>query len=160
MFMSTIEKITVRENKTLKLNNVLIREISTEEDFNTAMHMMESYVKSKGNEKVGPLVTYSGVEIEGDEIKIIMKVMAQLKAPIHNLDNPYKFKTQIKINNCLFARYKEKEENLQFAYSKLQLFAFENNKKLKGDSYTVFLDNKEGELVADVFMEEEKGESL
>jgi len=59
----------------------------------------------------------------------------------------------------LFSRYTEKEENLQFAYSKLQLHAFENEIKLKGDSYTVFVENKDGKMVADVFMEIQKEES-
>lgn len=159
--MNTIEKIVLRENKTLKLNNVLIREINPEEeDFNTAMHMMESYIKSKGNSPVGPIVTYSGVKIEEENLDIILKIMTQLKTPIHNLDAPYKFKSQIKIGNCLFARYQEKEENLKFAYSKVQLFAFENNRKLKGDSYTVLLENKDGDIKADVFMEEDLSESL
>lgn len=65
-------------------------------------------------------------------------------------------KNQIKVSNCLFARFMEKEENLQFAYSKLQLHAFENNIKLKGDSYTVFVDKKDNKMVADVFMEVSK----
>jgi len=48
---------------------------------------------------------------------------------------------------------------LQFAYSKLQLHAFDNDIKLKGDSYTVFVENKEGKMVADVFMEVKKGDT-
>lgn len=159
--MNTIEKITVRENKALKLNNVLIREINEkEDDFNKAIHMMESYIKSKGNSMVGPLITYSGVKIENDELKIIMKIIGQVKNPIHNVENPYRFETQLKVSNCLFARYREKEENLQMAYSKLQVHAFENEIKLKGDSYTIFVDNKEGDIVADVFMEVDNGEGL
>ncbi len=59
----------------------------------------------------------------------------------------------------MFARYTEKEENLQFAYSKLQLHAFENEIKLKGDRYTVFDESKDGKMVADVFMEIQKKKS-
>lgn len=46
--MNTIEKIAIRENKTLKLNNVLIREISENEliDINKISYMMDSYIKS------------------------------------------------------------------------------------------------------------------
>jgi hypothetical protein len=43
--------------------------------------------------------------------------------------------------------------NLQFAYQKLNLVAFEENIKLKGDSYTIFVDRKDGIITADVFME-------
>lgn len=154
------DKIIVKENKTLKLNNVLIREVSQNEliDINKIAYMMESYIKTKGNGTLGPMVNYSNVEIdEKGEPKMILKLMIQLKNPLNNIDKPYEYRTQIRVTNCLFARFMEKEENLQFAYSKLNLFAFENDLKLKGDSYTVFVDKKETSIVADVFMEMKKG---
>lgn len=57
-YMSTIEKITIRENKILKLNNVLIREVMESEliDINKVGYMMESYIKSKGNSMIGPSI--------------------------------------------------------------------------------------------------------
>jgi len=157
--LNTIEKIIVRENKTLKLNNVLIREIVQNElmDINTISYMMDSYIKSKGNTAVGPMINYTTTEVENDQMKLVLKLMVQLKNPIVNMEKPYEFKSQIRVQNCLFARFNEKEENLQFAYSKLQLYAFENDIKLKGDSYTVFVDQKEDNLMADVFMEIQKG---
>jgi hypothetical protein len=157
--MNTIEKITVRENKTLKLNNVLIREVSQNEiiDINKVAYMMESYIKSKGNGIVGPMINYSTMEMgENGQPKIILKLMVQLNNPIHNIEKPYEIKTQIRIPNCLFARFTENEENLQYAYSKLGVHAFENDIKLKGDSYTVYVERKEGKITADVFMEVEK----
>lgn len=157
--MNTIEKIVVRENKVLKLNNVLIREVSESEfsDLNKISYMMESYIKSKGNAIIGPMINYSSGEInDNGQVKIILKLMVQLKNPLHNVEAPYSLEKQIRVTNCIFARYSEKEENLQFAYSKLQLHAFENDIKLKGDSYTVYVESKDGKMVADVFMEVEK----
>lgn len=159
--MSTIEKITVRENKILKLSNVLVREVNENEfmDINKVAHMMESYIKSKGNSVLGPMINYSNAELDDNgQARIILKLMVQLKNTIYNVEAPYKIEKQIRITNCLFARYSEKEENLQFAYSKLHLHAFEKDIKLKGDSYTVFVENKEGNMVADVFMEVQKEE--
>lgn len=158
--MNTIEKIVVKENKILKLNNVLIREVNQNEfmDMDKITYMMDSYIKSKGNSIVGPMINYSAVEgDENGQAKIIIKIMLQLKNPIHNIEKPYELKTQIRVENCLFARFTEKEENLQYAYSKLGLFAFENNITLKGDSYTIFVNKNEEELVADVFMELKEG---
>lgn len=157
--MNTTEKITVKENKALKLNNVLVIEVRENEfmDINKLAYMMESYIKSKGNSIIGPMINYSAaVPDENGQVKIILKLMVQLKNPIHNVEAPYEFKSQLRVSNCLFARFSEKEENIQFAYSKLQLHAFENDIKLKGDSYTVFVQNKEGKMVADVFMEVQK----
>ena len=161
--MSTNEKIIVKENKTLKLNNVLIREVSQNDlmDINKISYMLESYIKAKGNSTVGPMINYTTIESDDNgQAKLVVKLLVQLKNPIHNVEKPYEFKTQIKIANCLFARFTEKEENLQFAYSKLGVYAFENEIKLKGDSYTVFVDKKEAEIVADVFMETQKGVDL
>ena len=158
--MNTTEKIIVRENKVLKLNNVLIRQVQENEfmDIQKVAYMMESYIKSKGNSILGPMINYTTAEAdENGQVKIILKLMFQLKNPIHNVETPYELKNQIRVTNCLFARFSEKEENLQFAYSKLQLFAFENDIKLKGDSYTVYVENKDNKVIADVFMEIDKG---
>lgn len=161
--MNITEKIVLRENKTLKLNNVLIREISENEliDINQISYMMDSYIKSKGNSTIGPMINYSTVEVdESGQPKVIIKLIVQLKNPIHNVEKPYELKSQLRVTNCLFARFTEKEENLQFAYQKLGVYAFENNIKLKGDSYTVFVKQEEENIVADVFMECLKGGDL
>lgn len=158
--MTKTEKITIKENKTLKLNNVLIREVSQNEliDINKITYMMSSFIKSKGNSIIGPMINYSAAEsIENGQVKLIIKIMMQLKNPINNIERPYEFKSQIRVTNCLFARFTEKEENLKFAYSKLGLYAFENDIKLKGDSYTVFVNKNENNIMADVFMELQKG---
>lgn len=158
--LNIIEKILVKENKTLKLNNVLIREVNQKEliDINQITYMMDSYIKAKGNSTLGPMINYSRAEgNENGQVKIVIKLIVQLKNPIHNVDKPYEFKSQIRVTNCLFARFTEKEENLQYAYSKLSLHAFENDIKLKGDSYTVFVNKDEEKIVADVFMELDKG---
>lgn len=161
--MNITEKISVRENKTLKLNNVLIREVSDNEliDINKITYMMDSYIKSKGNSTIGPMINYSSVEVdETGQPKVIVKLMVQLKNPIHNIEKPYELKSQIRVTNCLFVRFTEKEENLQFAYQKLGVHAFESNIKLRGDSYTVLVKQEEENIVADVFMECVKGGEL
>ncbi|MEG1256063.1 hypothetical protein [Clostridium sp.] len=161
--MNTTEKIVIRENKVLKLNNVLIREISENEliDIDKIAYMMDSYIKSKGNSTLGPMINYSSVEVDDNgQPKVILKLLVQLKNPIHNIEKPYELKSQIRVTNCLFVRFTEKEENLQFAYQKLGVHAFENNIKLKGDSYTVYVKKEEENIVADVFMECAKGGGL
>ncbi|MBB6623693.1 hypothetical protein H7E67_09645 [Clostridium gasigenes] len=107
------------------------------------------------------MINYSTVEIdESGQPNIIIKLMVQLKTFINKVDLPYDIKSQIRITNCLFARFNEKQENLQFTYQKLGVYAFENDIKLKGDSYTVFVKQEENEFIADVFMETLKGGEL
>lgn len=154
------EKIIVKENKTLKLNNVLIREVSQNElmDIDQITYMMDSYIKAKGNSTIEPMINYTtAVGDENGQAKLILKIMVQLKNPIHNVEKPYEFNSQIRITNCIFARFTDKEEYLQFAYSKLGLYAYENDIKLKGDNYTVFVNKNEDKITADVFMELDKG---
>jgi len=161
--MNIVEKISIRENKTLKLTNVLVRELSENEiiDIDKINYMMDSYIKSKGNSTIGPIINYSNLEVdENGQAKIRIKIMVQLKNPIYNVEAPYEIKKELRISNCLFARFTEKEENIQFAYQKLGVYAFENDIKLKGDSYTVFVKKEEENIVADIFMECLKGGDL
>jgi hypothetical protein len=45
-------------------------------------------------------------------------------------------------------------ESLRFAYDKINLYAFENDIKLNGENYTIFVEqNEEDMIVADVFAE-------
>ncbi|MFV0516685.1 MAG: hypothetical protein ACK5MV_04760 [Aminipila sp.] len=68
------EKFKLAYNKTLKLQNVLIKEV-IEEDFqhlDKTVTMMENYIKSKGMMAIGPLIQYMTAEInEKIKIKII-----------------------------------------------------------------------------------------
>ncbi|ADL51180.1 hypothetical protein [Clostridium cellulovorans] len=158
--MSIIEKIIVRENKILKLNNVLIREVNPNEfnDISRLSYMMESYIKSKGNNVIGPMINYSSAVLDDNrQARITLKLIVQLKNPIYDVIYPYEFVNQVRVTNCLFARFSEKGENLHYAYSKLELYAFENDIKLKGSNYTVFVENKDNKMVADIFMEIDNG---
>lgn len=113
--MNIVEKISIRENKTLKLTNVLIRELSENEiiDIGKINYMIDSYIKSKGNLPIGPMINYSNLEVdENGQAKINIKIMVQLKNPIYNVEAPYEIKKELRISNCLFARFNEKEENI------------------------------------------------
>ncbi|MFL1470936.1 hypothetical protein [Paraclostridium bifermentans] len=159
--MNTVEKITVKENKTLKLKNVLIRYLREDEfaSMDKIIYMMENYIKSKGNTAIGPLVTHSYPLVdELGNLTINSKIMIQVKNKMVKVDNPYNIKEEVRVTNCLFARFNEYEEKLQYAYSKLELYAFENDINIKGDTYTVFVDDKNNKLVADIFMEVQKEE--
>ncbi|WP_267378661.1 hypothetical protein [Bacillus sp. GM_Baccil_2] len=153
--MSIVEKISITAKKTLKLNNVLIAKVKDNDplEIQKASHMMQSYVKSHGKSIVGPLIShsYSTVDSEGN-INFNVNLMVQLDSPHHIPDVNYKFKNQLIVENCLFARFNDEEENIRFAYLKLNVHAFENNLNLQGESYTVYMKQKSDRLVADIFM--------
>ncbi|MDR1905438.1 MAG: hypothetical protein LBQ27_00780 [Clostridiales bacterium] len=158
--MPTIE---FRENKVLKLINVLSRKVPEAELFSTnkQIMMLQNWIKAKGYETQGPLIMYStgitGIDADNNPI-IDSRLLIQLKTDKVRLEIPYRFEKEIRIENCLMARFNDEAEKLQFATNKLTLFAYENDIELTGESYIVMIKQEEKNLLADVFMPVKKSE--
>ena len=91
------------------------------------------------------------VDAEGQPI-IDSRIMIQLNTNSLRLELPYRFEKEMRIQNCLFARFNDVAEKLQFATSKLTLFAYENDLELTRETYIVLLERKENKLLADIYM--------
>jgi effector-binding domain-containing protein len=153
-----LNNLQISKNKTLKLTNILIKRINEEElnEFNKSIEMMENYLRSKGTMPIGPLIQYTNIKLkDNEEPELSINIMRQTNTFIHNMEQPYKMESVIKVNNCMYCRYTGPEEKLKFAYDKINLTAFEEDIPLKGDSYTIFVDRNEKDdtITADVFME-------
>lgn len=150
-------QIEFRENKVIKLTNVLSRKVPTSEIMNQdkQIGMLMNWIKAKGYQTVGPLIMYStgitGTDSEGQPI-IDSRVMIQLNTNSVRLELPYRFDKELRVTNCLLARFNDEAEKLQFATSKLALFAYENDLELTGETYIVLMEQNENKLLADVFM--------
>lgn len=150
-------KIEFRENKVLKLTNVLSRKVPEKELLNQdkQITMLMNWIKAKGYQTIGPLIMYStgitGVDSEGQPI-IESRVMIQLNTSNVRLELPYRFDKEIRIPNCLLARFNDNAEKLQFATQKLTLFAYENDLELTGETYIILMEQNSSNLLADVFM--------
>lgn len=151
-----MQKIEFRENKVLKLINVLSRPVPVEDLMNQdkQVMMLQNWIKAKGYESLGPLIMYSsGIKgMEGDKPIVDSRIMYQLKNNNIRLELPYRFEPEIRIENCLMARFNDKADKMQFATQKLTLFAYENDLELTGETYIVFIKQTEESLLADVFM--------
>lgn len=150
-------KLDFRENKILKINNPIIREIPLEElsSIDKYVGMMKNYVEIKGFKIIGPLIQYSsGIKgIDSDNKPIIEnKIILQLHQSGIKVEEPYTTSDTLRVENCLFCRFNDTQDNLQYAISKITLFAYENDIKLSGESYIVLIENKDNILLADVFM--------
>ena len=143
-------------NKTLKLTNVLTKSLN-EDDLNNLdaiVEQIENYIKSKGSQPIGPLIQYTATLInEQGELDIVIKLLRQSSNFIQHVEPPYEMKSVIRVKNCMYVRYTGPESKLKFAYDKINLTAFEEDIELKGDSYTIFVDQDEDNIIADVFME-------
>lgn len=154
--MPIIEKLQLRENKSLKIANALIREIPAFEkiDQQRVMHMMDSYIKSKGLKTKGPLISSSSVikGIENGMPVVSTKIIMQLAEPTDICEPPYTYEPLIRVGPCLFVRFTGKPQGLNFAYAKIGVYAYENDIELEGSNYTVFVSQNGDEAVIDVFM--------
>lgn len=150
-----MNKIVIKENKTLKLNNVIKYYTSFEEEnLNTVIEKIQGYIKINGKKQIGPLNQYTKPVINSDnEIKVELIIMIQCDSYLHNNNKEFMVIPVMKSENCLYCRYTGPEEKIKFAYDKLHVEAFENDIELTGGSYTVFVDKKDDNIIADVFME-------
>ena len=156
-----MDKFTFNYDKTLKLTNALITEISEDdfENLNLVVEKMDNYIKSKGYAPIGPLIQYSGIKTnEYGDIDIVIKLIRQSSNYINHSDAQYKCESILRIKNCMYVRYTGPESSLKFAYDKINLTAFEEDIKLKGDSYTVLVNQIDDDIIADVFMERAEDE--
>jgi hypothetical protein len=150
-------KIEFRNNKILKLTNILSRPIPVDEigKSDKQVAMLQNWIKAKGYEPLGPLIMYStgikGIDPDGKP-QIESRILQQLKQNKIRLELPYRFDETVRIENCLFTRFNDNAENLQFAMMKSQLFAYEDDLELTGETYTVFIKQEQSDLLADVFM--------
>ena len=156
-------KIILKHNKTLRLYNVLSISIDdkNEDSLENILLMMDNYMKSKGANPIGPIIQHmdSIVNKEGDFVFKI-SVLRQSNIYIHNVEPPYQMKSVLRIKDCMYVRYTGPESKLKFAYDKINLIAFEEDIELKGDSYTVFVNQVDDNIIADVFMEKVKDARL
>ena len=151
-----MKSLQYNTSKTLKLSNILIININKDDLDNivATVEQMENYIKSKGSQAIGPLIQYTESSVnEQGELDIVIKLLRQSSNFIQHVEPPYEMKSVIRVKNCMYVRYNGPESKLKFAYDKINLTAFEEDIELKGDSYTVFLDQDEDKLIADVFME-------
>jgi hypothetical protein len=150
------EKLHVSRQKTLKLNNALIREIGENdvENLERVVTSMETYMKIKGTQPIGPLIQFAKATVnKNGVIEVSLYAVRQANNFIHSVEPPYRMESVLRVKNCLYTRFIGKEIELNYAYDKLRLYAYEEDITLEGNSYTIFVDENDDGLVADVFME-------
>lgn len=153
-----MNKLQYRENKTLKLSNVLKYKILLDDkdfDFFAAIEQMQSYIKTKGAMQIGPLIQYTKTSMsENNTVDVEIIMMLQCNNYIHNVEQPYSMESVIRVPEAMYCRYTGPETLLKYAYDKIHLEAFEQDIPLEDYNYTIFVDNNEEEdyMTADVFV--------
>ncbi|MDR3316006.1 MAG: hypothetical protein LBS98_05980 [Coriobacteriales bacterium] len=148
-------------SKTLKLTNAFLLEFFQEEDFEqlqsfqALIEQTELHIRQKGAQAIGPLIQRTELRVDEDgEPQIAITFIRQVNTFINHVDAPYRMEALIREADCLYTRFVGEEEHLQLAYNKLQIVGYEEEIPLRGDAYTVFVNQSDegGTLTADIFM--------
>ena len=86
-------------------------------------------------------------------LPVILTLMQQATQMIPNMEPGYHMDAVLRVKNCLYAHYTGPLSQSQLASSKLQIHAFENDIKMTGSSYTIYVNQDDDDAVVDVFME-------
>ena len=149
-----MREIQVAENKTLKLTNVLARKIDASElgNLGVILTQMQNFIKSHSAMPVGPVIQCVKFT-SGPNPEPQIYFMMQVNQLIPRLEPGYEQDAVLRVKNCLYAHYTGPMSHNQLATAKLQIMAFENDIKLTGDNYTIYVNQDEDDAVVDVFME-------
>lgn len=151
-----MREIPVSENKTLKLTNVLSRQIQPEEmqNLHLIVTQVQNYIKSKGAMPVGPLIQYTTVPDSSDALgQPKIYILMQASQMITRLEPQYHMDGVLRVKNCLYGHFVGPAEKLTLVYNKLNVVAYEQEIKLAGGTYTIYVKQDGDEMVTDVFME-------
>lgn len=163
------EKIIVHNNKSFRLEDVIIcdiirtkndnaNDVTFDEDIiiETELEKMNNELRIGGANQIGPLIQHSSITSDGDCTEVNVSLMLQADRYINNVSSPFRMEPIIKAKDCMYTRFVGMEEDIHFAYQKIAVTAYEEDIKLKGSCYTIFLDsNNDGTVTADIFIEKE-----
>ncbi|UTE73451.1 DUF5085 family protein [Rossellomorea marisflavi] len=145
--------LDVKEKKTLKLSNVVLHKMEVEElqkvSAEKIVKLLTAHLRLKGAIPKGPLINHTYLRNGENQVSFIMQANKAV-----DVEAPYGFKDSLRIENCLYTRFQGKEYDIDYAYQKMNLYAYEHNLSLKKESYSIFLGNEPAsdKVTIDIFM--------
>ena len=135
-------KLEVKTNKKLVLKNVIVHEMKNIKmsDLEKELQKFERNLKLLNVQTFGPLITKNyGMSIsDNGEMTICCDAMIQA--------HDYK-----QYQNTYIVRFEDRPEYLNYAYSKLDLFFYENDLEPEGITYSVLLNQTSDMMTMDLF---------
>ena len=147
-----MKEIKVAENKTLKLTNVLSREIHPEEmaSLPVVLTQMHNFIKSNNAQPIGPIVQ---AMVVGEDRQMHLYMMQQATQFIGQMEQDYHMDAVLRVKNCLYAHYTGPMSQSGLASQKLNIYAYEHEIELTGTTYSIYVNQDSENGVMDVFME-------
>jgi hypothetical protein len=137
--------IELAEGKVLKLHKVLTKVLSVKEleQMPQTIQVFQGFILSNGLTPKGPMVLNDNPEG--------CKLLWQLSdAPKKTLAYPYSYAEELRVENCLYIRFTGDKVHTPIAYSKMDVYAYENDLELLGNTYSIFLGTDEAQM-CDIF---------
>ncbi|WP_350343904.1 hypothetical protein PRVXT_000266 [Proteinivorax tanatarense] len=149
-----MSKIILKNNKSLVLKNVLIRKLHclNLDDLEGEIKDFKHSLKKHRVKTFGPLIT----KCYGPNVHKDGRITANYEIIIQAHDYlKYKslFETRKSLNcgKCVYLRYSDEPEFMDFAFSKINMFITENNLNTVGVTYNAYVEQDHKNVVFEIF---------
>jgi hypothetical protein len=149
-----MSKLIVKENKKLVLKQVIIHELRGVllQDLDEEMQKFITKIQVLNVNSFGPLITKSHGTTIHDDGMITADYDIMLQAHDYKqYSKLYKIEDQVSCANSIYVRFAGHPKDLDFAYSKLALYFYENDLEDTGIMYNLTLENHPEYTVVDIF---------
>lgn len=147
-------KLEVKENKKLVLVNVLKVELRNLpiDDLDEEVKKFMKKIDLLKVQIFGPLVIRNiGTNIHEDgTMSVDYDIMIQA-SDYKQYKNEFIIEDRYECKHCLYLHYEGKQEDMSYAYMKLELFEYENDLVTTSELYTVYIKESEANVVIDLF---------
>ncbi|MFA9467321.1 AraC family transcriptional regulator [Streptococcus sp. E24BD] len=147
-------KLEVKDNKKLVLKQVICQKLhgAKVENVDKEIDKFRQHLQLLKAQVFGPLIVKSCGTIIHDDGDITTDFEFYVQA--HNAQmysNMYEIQDTISVPHCLYIRFEDSPEYLQFAYSKLEIYMYENDIQTDGTVYTVYIKSSAEKMIVDIF---------
>lgn len=154
MMRCNMPKLEVKTNKKLVLKNVIVHEMKNIKmsELEKELQKFERNLKLLNVQTFGPLITKNyGMSIsDNGEMTICCDAMIQAH-DYKQYQNTYIVHDIYTAEHCVYIRFEDRPEHLNYAYSKLDLFFYENDLESEGIIYSVLINQTSDMMTMDLF---------
>lgn len=153
-------RLTVEDGKRLVLHKVLSAPVEDTTDAGLAnlLRALEISARANGIVLKGPQVFHTSVVDAGGDPVQSVELLVQCASPPDAAPVGYSYLEELRTGPCLYCRFVGHEEDLGHAHEAISLRAYEDGLSFMGESYSVTVDRKGGEVTVDVFYPVSEGE--
>ncbi|HFI0136393.1 hypothetical protein [Streptococcus suis] len=149
-----MSKLEVLENKKLVLKKVICKKLSSLQFENLEQEIDKFYqhLQLLKVQMFGPLIVKNSGTILHEDGTITVDYDLYVQAhDFRQYDKFYTVYEEIVCPHCVYVRFEDSPEYLQYAYSKLDLHFYENELETNGTIYTVYVNTNNETMTVDIF---------